>query len=166
MTDINDDKALGWDSPVEEDGNSFTTLPDNTECVFKVERLEKVRTADGKKPMAKLELICTGTKDEGTTYVRENLVLSTKAAWKLGEFFRAIGQRKHGQSVVPKWDRVVGASGRCVVTVEEWTGRDGDKRKSNKVKRYLDPRDPADTDADMAVPAAEAEADEGTVSFT
>lgn len=164
MTDINDDKALGWDSPVDEDGNSFTTLPDNTECVFKVERLEKVRTADGKKPMAKLELICTGTKDEGTTYVRENLVLSTKAAWKLGEFFRAIGQRKHGQSVVPKWDRVVGASGRCVVTVEEWTGRDGDKRKSNKVKRYLDPRDPADTDADMAVPAAEA--DEGTVSFT
>lgn len=153
MMDINDDKALGWDSPVEEDGNQFTTLPDNTECTFQVAKLEKVRTADGKKPMAKLELICTGTKGEGESYVRENLVLSSKAAWKLGEFFRAIGQRKHGQSVVPQWDRVVGASGRCVLTVDEWTGRDGDKRVSNKVKRYLDPR--AGADADMEPPADE-----------
>lgn len=157
MMDINDDKALGWDSPVEEDGNSFTTLPDNTECVFKVEKLEKTHTADGRKPMAKLELICTGTKGEGESYVRENLVLSSKAAWKLGEFFRAIGQRKHGQSVVPQWDRVVGSSGRCVVTVDEWTGRDGDKRVNNKVKRYLDPL--AGVEADMAV------SEEG-VSFT
>jgi hypothetical protein len=157
MMDINDDKALGWDSPVEEDGNQFVTLPDNTECTFQVTRLEKVRTADGKKPMAKLELICAGTKGEGETYVRENLVLSSKAAWKLGEFFRAIGQRKHGQSVVPQWDRVVGSSGRCVVTVDEWTGRDGDKRVNNKVKRYLDPL--AGVEADMAVP------EEG-VSFT
>jgi hypothetical protein len=158
MMEINDDKALGWDSPVEEDGSQFVTLPDNTECTFQVAKLEKVRTADGKKPMAKLELICTGTKGDGETYVRENLVLSSKAAWKLGEFFRSIGQRKHGQSVVPQWDRVVGASGRCVVTVDEWTGRDGDKRVSNKVKRYLDPR--AQVDADMEPPA-----DEG-VSFT
>lgn len=150
MLDNNEDKALGWDSPVEEDGNSFTTLPDNTECVFRVEKLEKTHTADGWKPMAKLELICTGTKGEGTTYVRDNLVLSTKAAWKLGEFFRSIGQRQHGQRIIPNWDRVVGASGRCVVSTDEWVGRDGDKRVNNKVKRYLDP--PAGNDADMAAP--------------
>jgi hypothetical protein len=73
--------------------------------------------------------------------VRENLVLSTAAAWKLGEFFRCIGQRRHGESVKPDWNAVPESTGRALLGVEEWTGRDGDKRTNNKVKRFLDPVD-------------------------
>jgi hypothetical protein len=160
---IEADAPLGWDDAIDADSNHFETLPDNTACSFVVQKLEKTRTADGKKPMAKVELLCEGLAGEGTTYVRENLVLSTRAAWKIGEFFRAIGQRKHGESIVPNWDAVVGATGQLVVAVENWTGKEGDARTNNKVKRFLDPPEGAATAEDMSVPPETA--DEG-VSFT
>ena len=136
------DKALDWDSEVDQDGGGFTTLPDGTEVTFVVSKLEKTHTADGTKKMAKLELACEAINGTGRTMVRENLVLSTKAAWKLGEFFVAIGQRRHGEAIKPDWSAVEGATGRGIVGIETWTGREGDQRTSNKIKRFLDP--PAD----------------------
>ena len=137
MSEQHDVAALDWDTPVDQDSLPFVTFPDNTEVRFGVTSLEKTRTKDGAFPMARLILFCQA--ESGQTTVRENLVLNTKCAWKLGEFFRAIGQRQHGQRIVPDWSKVEGASGRALLGVEEWTGRDGDRRESNVIKRFLDP---------------------------
>ena len=137
------DRPLDWDSEIDQDGG-YTTLPDGTEVVFTVAKLEKSRTKDGAKPMAKLERACEATNGAGRAKVIENLVLSTACAWKLGLFFVCVGQRKHGESIKPDWGAVEGAQGRAVLGVREWTGRDGDKMTSNEVKQYLEPVDEED----------------------
>lgn len=133
------DRPLDWDSEIDQDGGTFTTLPENTVVVFTVAKLEKTRTKDGTKPMAVMELNCEAVDGSGRTKFTERLVLSTACAWKLGQFFVCIGQRKHGESIKPDWSAVEGAQGRAVLGVREWTGRDGDKMTSNEVKQYLEP---------------------------
>lgn len=148
-----DVQPLDWDTPVDQDSLPFMTFPDGTRCTFEVVELEKTRTSDGRFPMAKITLMCTANDEhgeEGQTKVYENLVLNTKCAWKLGEFFRAIGQRQHGERVVPNWDAVDGATGRATLAVEEWTDRHGDTRTSNRVKRFLDPEDVGTAEAAAA----------------
>ncbi len=134
------DTPLGWDSEIDQDGGGgFVTLPDNTVVEFEVVKLEKTRTKDGAKPMARLELDCQAIDGSGRTKVRENLVLSTACAWKLGQFFVCIGQRQHGESIKPNWAAVEGAFGRATLGVSEWTGRDGDQMSRNEIKQFLDP---------------------------
>jgi hypothetical protein len=140
-------QAMDWDSEVDTDSLPFVTLPDNTDVTFEVTKLEKCRTSDGKYPMAKLQLLCQALDGSGQTTVYENLVLNTKCAWKLGEFFRAIGQRQHGEKIVPNWGAVEGAKGQAILGVEKWTKRTGEVSEGNKVKRFLDPADePAATE--------------------
>jgi hypothetical protein len=75
--------------------------------------------------------------------------MTRKSEWKLCEFFTALGIRRHGERLKMRWD-IEGMSGRATVTVDEYTGRDGDKRQSNKIKKYLDPEPGGDEDATFA----------------
>lgn len=131
-------RALGWDEPIEDDGQELELLPDGTECDFTVSEMAKATSAKLGCPMAKLKLLCTAA-DGRKTVVSENLVLHTRSEWRLCQFFSAIGQRRHGEKLVPKWNQVPGAHGRCRLSVETFTKRDGGEGRSNKVDRYLLP---------------------------
>jgi hypothetical protein len=136
--DIQDDDVIDFDSTIENDGEGFTILPNGDEVEYEIKEIEKGRNADGTKPMVKIKLVATSTKGLGRTSITDSITMSRKSEWKLCEFFTSMGMRKHGEKLQLNWD-LVGAKGRATVSVDEWVGRDGEKRKSNKIKHYLIP---------------------------
>ncbi len=137
------DQALRWNSEIDT-SRSFEILPEGTIVTFEVTEFEQgtvsFKQAGGMFtcPQAKLKLVCKAA-DGRRAFVRENLTLSTRWQWKLALFFRCIGQRGSGERIRPNWAIVKGARGTCVLGIERWTGREGDERESNTVKRFLDP---------------------------
>lgn len=136
--------TFDWDSeiPLDEERGEFVTLPAGTEAAFEVKKFDRDRSRAGD-PMAKLELICTA--DDGSrAYVHENLTLSPNAIFRVRKFGVAIGHLRPNVPGRIDWDEgVLGATGRCRLTVETWKRRDGTEAESNKVKEWLAPAEEA-----------------------
>lgn len=132
-------KALSWDGFITNDGEGFTLLEPG-EYEFVVADFERSRTQKTDMPMAVLTLEVGNEIDE-RTQITDYLVLQDTLEWKISQFFRSLGLKKHGESVHTDktFEKSVGMSGRCRVVQEEYVNKDGEKRKSNKIKRYLEP---------------------------
>jgi hypothetical protein len=132
-------RELSWDSSISKD--SEFVLLEEQDCDFEVLDFERQRHGGGGKipacPKAVLSIKLHGK--EGTTTVNENLLLHSLVEWKLCEFFKAIGQRKHGEELQMNWNKVAGAKGRCHIYIDEWTNDKGEKKKNNKIKYFIDP---------------------------
>ena len=76
---------------------------------------------------------------QGHASVTCNLFLYDRYEWKLCQFFTSIGARKHGERLRMNWNQVLGARGRCKVTVRPYTGNDGKERQANDIDRFLEP---------------------------
>jgi len=134
----NDGYALTWESEVENDSQFQLLNPGDAE--FEVTDFQRGTNNKFGCPQAELKLkVTTG---EGSTVIKENLILHSSMEWKICEFLRGIGQRKHGERVHPNWAKVVGAKGRCKINVREYE-KDGEKRKINGVEKYYDAAEPA-----------------------
>lgn len=136
------DKELGWNDPIENDGNggSFILLPEGN-YPFEVVNLERRRFAGGAKLPPCNQATLTISLNGGDATVLHNLYLHTKTEGLLCAFFRAIGARKHGQSYAMDWGIVRGKTGMCHVRIRKWTGRDGEGRESNEIAYFIDPDD-------------------------
>ena len=130
---------LGWESTIEKD--SEYVLLSEQDCDFEVISFERARHNGSEKlpacPKAILTIKVTGK--EGSTTVTENLNLHSSVEWKLCEFFNSIGQRKHGEKLQMNWNKVPGAKGKCHIYIDEWKNAQGDLKKNNKIKKFLDP---------------------------
>lgn len=143
-------KVFDWDDLIPDDGGSESLesvlLPEGN-YTFTVVKVEKAYYDGSDKipacPMAKLFLRVDGG-DLGTSLCVENVYLYEKMAWKAAQFLRCIGLRKSGEDI--NWRKLIdseGQSGRCQIYVDSFTGRDGEKKQSNKVRRYFDPEERA-----------------------
>lgn len=128
-----EDMNLDWDSPISAEEKEFTVAPEG-EYNFSVTGFERTTSSRGSK-MAKLTL---GIEtDEGVLPIFDYLVLTTKMEWKLSQFFECIGEKEKGVPLKSMpWDKVMGAEGRAKVVIEEHEYK-GEKRKSNKIGKYL-----------------------------
>lgn len=143
-TENNIDRALDWDDEISQE-NEFIILPEG-EYSFKVTGFERAEYEGGDKipPCKKAVIYLYIEAPNGdSTVVKENLMLHTKMEWKLSEFFISIGQKKHGEPLRPKWNEIIGATGRCKLGIREWKGNDGTVRQSNQVQKYLEPNQKA-----------------------
>ena len=138
------DDILDYDGEISNDGESFAVLPDNDEVEFTVKAVERGRNKDGTKPQVKMKLDCRSIAGNGRATVYDYITMTRKSEWKLCELFRAIGLRQHGETLKMRWD-IEGRTGRATVSLDEFVGRDGDKRQSNKIKHYLEPAGEADS---------------------
>jgi len=136
--DMQDDEIIDFDSTIENDGESFTTLPEGDEVECVIEEIEKGRSKDGTKPQVRIKMTATSVKGLGRTTITDYITMTRKSEWKLCEFFTSLGMRQHGEKLQLNW-ALEGAKCRATVSVDEYTGRDGEKRKSNKIKKYLIP---------------------------
>jgi hypothetical protein len=147
------EKELAWDAEIDQDGGDFTLLPAG-EYPFRVVKLEKARfggKAGGLPPCNQVKLTLDVGDAENSTTINTNLFLHTRTAGFLGAFFRSIGARKHGEKMIMDWSKVQGATGRCKVSIREWTGKDKEKHETNEIKAFLDPvAAPADGQGDLA----------------
>lgn len=141
MNEQNTGYAMGWDTPIANDGQDFVLLPAG-EYDFEVSKFEREHFDGSAKipPCNKAVLSLRVDDGQGAiATVTSNLLLYSTLEWKISQFFRSIGQKQHGQSVVPNWQMVAGARGRCKIGVRKYTTKNGEERESNEVLEFLDP---------------------------
>jgi len=130
---------LEWDSEIQADtGNTLLSVG---VADFKIVNMKRDRYNGGAKisacPMVKLEVQLSN--DEGRTKIESTLFLHSDVEWKLSEFFRAIGLKKHGEKIRMDWTAVVGAVGKCEVGIREYVDKNtAEKKQINEIKKWLD----------------------------
>jgi len=132
------EKELGWDDEIEKDGGDFTLLPEG-DYEFTVGKFERARfQGSSKMPAcnrAKLELT-VHSPEHGDVMVFHNLFLHTKTEGLLSNFFSGIGQKKKGEKLRMNWNAVTGSKGKLKLEINKFTGRDGNERTNNQVKKF------------------------------
>ena len=134
------DRSFDWDDEIENDGSDFTLLPEGN-YPFTVENIERGRSkGQGTLPACNMAIVTIRINaPEGSVKIIDNIVLHSKLEWKISQFFRSIGMKKHGEKLRMNWPATIGKSGRCKVIIEKWTGKDGTEKQSNRIDKYLDP---------------------------
>lgn len=138
----NNGYELDWDSEITSDEGEFTLLNEG-DYPFEVVGFERSRSSgNGKLPacnMASIKLSVSDPKSGDTTTILENLVLHSSLEWKISQFFRSIGLKKHGEPLRPQWNNIIGKKGRCHVIIDTFIGRDKEEKKTNRISKFLDP---------------------------
>jgi hypothetical protein len=142
--------CMDWGDTIEQD-SQFIILPEG-DYTFTVTNFERGRHAGSEKipPCNKALLTLEVKTKEGTATVFTDLLLYRSMEWKISSFFRAIGQKKHGERLVMDWSKVLGARGRARIAPTTYIGKqDGKEHEKNEVVRYYD-YDPSKMQEDEA----------------
>lgn len=133
-------RELAWDDEIENESGGWVLLPEG-EYDFVVESFERGRhNGSTKVPPCNKAILTLGIDSpQGHASVTCNLFLYDRYEWKLCQFFTSIGARKHGERLRMDWSKVLGARGRCKVTVRPYVGNDGKERQANDIDRFLEP---------------------------
>lgn len=137
---MNQGYELGWDSPIENDGPEYVTLPEG-DYEFEVVEFERGRHPGSEKlpPCNKATVHLRVTAPEGVSTIKHNLFLHSITEGMLCAFFTAIGQRKKGEKVTMNWNAVVGARGRARIGIKKWKNDDGKELTFNEIKKFYEP---------------------------
>lgn len=129
---------LSWDDEISNE-SSYILLEEG-DYDFTVTAFERGRFPGSSKLPAcgKATLTLAVETREGTASVKYDLIMYSTLEWKLSEFFRAIGQKKHGEPLRPRWNEVVGSRGRAHFKPRTYTKKDGSEGKANDVDRFYD----------------------------
>ena len=133
--------VIGWEDEIEQEGGGFILLAPGA-YEFKVidRKIEKFPGSEKiPKDTPKVVLTLEIQSPEGMTTVKADLIMWSTLEWKLSEFFRSIGQKKHGEKLRPNWKTVIGSKGKVMIKNREYTGTDGKQHKTNDVDKFLDP---------------------------
>ncbi|MCH4280132.1 DUF669 domain-containing protein [Mediterraneibacter sp. NSJ-151] len=132
------ERELDWNDEIEKDSD-FTLLPEG-DYDFTVESFERGRHPGSDKLPAcnKAILKLRIDSNEGSTILTHNLFLHTKTEGMISAFFTAIGQKKKGEKVKMNWNAVIGAKGRCKLSIRNWKGNDGEEHQSNEIKKFYE----------------------------
>ena len=135
---------IGWDGPIENDSPDFVLLPDG-DYDFEVIEFERARHAGSDKlpPCNKAIVHIKIEGEEGVSIIKHNLFLHSSTEGLLCAFFMGIGQRKKGEKVTMNWNKVVGSKGKCKVVIDNWIGKDDEKKKNNKITKFYEPEEAA-----------------------
>lgn len=130
---------LGWEDEIKQDSQESILVPEG-DYEFVVTEFERARFNGSEKMcacnQAKLKLKVETPK--GTAIVFHNIFLNTKSEWQISSFFCAIGQKKRGEPLKPKWDQLIGAKGRAKFGTRKYVNKNGNEVESNEVKKFYD----------------------------
>lgn len=134
------ERELDWEDEITRESD-FVLLPEG-DYNFKVTGFERARHEGSAKlpPCNKAIITLELESTEGKVYLKHNLFLHTKCEGLISAFFIGIGLKKHGEPLHMNWNNVIGATGRCKVTVREWTNNNGEKMQSNEIKKFYEPK--------------------------
>lgn len=131
---------LSWDAEISNDEVASKLLTPG-KCSYRILKFERKRFAGSAKispcPQVDLEVELTDV-NRVTTTSKSMLLLHTDMEWKLSQFFRSIGLKKHGQPLRMDWNKVPGATGFCIVATRKYTNKEGEEKEGNEIKEWLD----------------------------
>ena len=145
-----ENKVIGWDDEIVNDGEysgeESVILPAGN-YPFEVIKVEQAwYDGSDKLPacnMAKVFLRIDGG-ELGKALCVENIYLLERLEWKAAAFLRSIGLKKHGEPIA--WRQLThcdGETGRCKIYVDEYDGKNDEKKKANRVKSFFDKEEQA-----------------------
>lgn len=143
MSNFNNNLAMDWDDAILEDGMEYVLLEEG-DYNFVVRDFERGHFPGSAKLPAcnKATLTLEVDTREGTAMVKHDIILCRTLEFRISEFFRAIGQKKHGERLVMNWNAVVGSKGRARFKPRPYTNKDGEQKMANNVDKFYD-YDPA-----------------------
>lgn len=130
-------RELDWDEEID-DGTEYENVvfPEG-DYDFTVKTFKRDKAKESGNNMAVLELEVTDGKKKAI--VKDWIVLTTNMKWKIANFFRSVGLKKHGENIKMKWKESIGTTGRCTLSVDTRTSKNGNDYEVNQIKSYLDP---------------------------
>ena len=130
--------TMDWDDVLADDGKEFNTLPEG-DYTFTVTDFERAWfNGSDKMPACNMANITVEIdNDIGYAISKFKLFLTRRQEWKLSAFFRCIGQKKHGEKLVPDWGKVVGSRGKAHFKPDAYK-KDGKDRTANALDRFYD----------------------------
>ncbi len=128
-----DNIILSWDAVIEDEGTGGWEPLEEGDYEFVVDDFKRTFAKDNTTPVLELTLKI------GDTTVRDWLHFKKNAEWKISQFLISIGMKKHGEPAKVDFDHLLGAKGRCHVTIRPYTKNDGSEGKGNNVGNYLEP---------------------------
>lgn len=141
--------VLDWDSAIEKDAPDFILLKEG-DYDFEITNFERQRhngSQNGKLPpcpKAVVTLHIEGVDKDGNpgvTNITHNLFLHSSCESLLSSFFAGIGRKRKGERLIMDWSNLIGVRGYAHIGVREWTGKDGEPKYSNEVKRFYTPEE-------------------------
>ena len=152
-------REFSWNDSVANE--STFTLLDEGDYRFRMKAMERGRhDGSAKIPACNKAILTLEILDENgrsLTEIKHNIFLHSAVEGLISAFFLATGAKKHGEAlnISKGFTDSVGRIGWCHVFVDTWTGNDGNVRKSNKIKYFIDPeKAPNQAPAAPAAPAA------------
>ena len=132
-------QELGWNDPISQE-QEYEILPAGI-YEFTVENMERGRYGGSEKmaPCNKADLTLSVRDPQSDTSgkVFDTLYLSSKAEWRLSQFFLSIGQKKKGEPLRPNWTEVPGSTGKVEIEINKYIDKSGNQKENNRVKKYL-----------------------------
>lgn len=140
MSELNE--VMDWDAVIVDDGNEYAPkiILEEGDYKFTVSKLDRTMSKGSEKlpPSRMAKLTLSVESDQGTATIITNLILHKSLEWKLSQFFRSIGQKRHGEKMKMNWGKVVGSYGIAHITKRTYTGQDGTEHETNDVSYFLD----------------------------
>lgn len=138
---------LDWGSTIDQDEQQYTSIPEG-DYDYVVDRVEKSFVGDGSEKYAGMKMaivhLNVQVPDIGEVPVRENFILHSNFAWKIGALLVSTGLKKKGENIQGNyWNRLPGSRGRCRIT--QRSGGGNSDRKFNSVQTFYEPKDGKDS---------------------
>lgn len=142
----NNGYELDWDSTIDQDEQQYVTIPEG-DYDYIVDHIDRtnVSGADSKYSGAKMATVFFNVQVPGqeSVQIRENFILHSNFAWKIGALLVSAGLKKHGEPISGNyWGQLPGCRGRCKVI--QTTSNKNPDRKYNNISNFYAPGDKKD----------------------
>lgn len=145
----NNGYELDWDSTIDQDAQEFEVLPEG-DYDFVVDHIDKTYVGDSSEKYkgAKMATVYLNVQhpDEHEVSIRENFILHSNFAWKIGSLLVSVGLKKKGEPISGNyWSKLPGCRGRCKVVQN--ASKQNPERKFNNIQTFYEPDSKKDSGA-------------------